>query len=61
MTAGGAGALSLLALGIPLATGYSAYKYYRNRDKTKLLNEAATQRQLARMNENIPEPYVEIE
>jgi len=61
MTAGGAGALSLLALGIPLATGYSAYNYYRNRDKTKLLNEAATQRQLARMNENIPEPYVEIE
>jgi hypothetical protein len=61
MTAGGAGALSLLALGIPLATGYSAYNYYRNRDKTKLLNDAATQRQLARMNENIPEPYVEIE
>jgi hypothetical protein len=61
MTAGGAGALGLLALGIPLATGYSAYKYYRNRDKTKLLNDAAEDRQLARMNENIPEPYVEIE
>lgn len=51
----------LLGAGVPAFTTYLAYKYYKNRDKTKLLNEAAKQRQMARLNENIPEPYVQVE
>lgn len=46
---------------VPTSAAYLAYKYYKDRDKTKLLNEAAKARQLARMNENIPEPYVQVE
>jgi hypothetical protein len=51
----------LAALGIPAAAGYASYRYWKDRDKTKLLNEAAGDRQIARLQENMPEPYVTIE
>lgn len=56
-----AGGLLLAALGIPAAAGYASYRYWKDRDKTKLLNEAAGDRQIARLQENMPEPYVTIE
>ncbi len=56
-----AGPLILGGLTVPAATAYLAYKYYKDRDKSKLLNDAAKARQIARLNENIPEPYVQIE
>lgn len=56
------GGLALLMLaGVPIGTGLAAYKYFKNRSKEKLLNEAAKARQYARLSENIPEPYVAIE
>lgn len=51
----------LLGASVPAFSTYLAYKYYKSRDKAKLLNEAAKQRQMARLNENIPEPYVQVE
>jgi len=57
----GGGLALLIAAGIPLGTGLAAYKYFKNRSKEKLLNEAAKARQYARLNENIPEPYVALE
>ncbi len=55
------GPLLLAAAGVPAASAYLAYNYYKGRDKSKLLNEAAKARQAARLNENIPEPYVQVE
>ena len=56
-----AGLAALLGLGIPAMSAYAAYNYYRSRDKTKLLNDAVTARQIRRLNENTPEPFVQIE
>jgi hypothetical protein len=61
VTGVGGGLALLLAAGVPLGTGIAAYKYFKNRSKEKLLNEAANARQYARLSENIPEPYVAIE
>ena len=61
LTAGAAGALALLGISIPAFSAYTAYNYYRDRDKTKLLNDAAKSRQIARMETNRPEPFVQIE
>lgn len=55
------GPLMLGAAAIPAASAYLAYKYYKSRDKAKLLNDAAKARQIARLNENVPEPYVQVE
>lgn len=57
----GTGLALLAGLGIPAATAAMAYKYWKDRDKTKLMNEAAESRQLARLQENMAEPYVTIE
>jgi hypothetical protein len=54
--------LGLLALGtIPLASGYAAYKYFKKRNKSNLVNEAAKARALERLGENVPAPYAAIE
>lgn len=54
--------LGMLALGtIPLASGYAAYKYFKKRNKSNLVNEAAKARALERLGENVPAPYAAIE
>jgi hypothetical protein len=54
--------LGLLALGtIPVASGYAAYKYFKKRNKSNLVNEAAKARALERLGENVPAPYAAIE
>ena len=56
------GGLALLtAAGIPTLTGIAAYKYFKGRDKSKMLNEAAKERQYARLTENVPEMYAGVE
>lgn len=54
--------LGMLALGtIPLASGYAAYKYFKKRNKSNLVNDAAKARALERLGENVPAPYAAIE
>jgi hypothetical protein len=54
--------LAMLAAGtIPIASGYAAYKYFKKRNKSNLVNEAAKARALERMGENVPAPYAAIE
>lgn len=54
--------LGLLAMGsIPIMSGVAAYNYFKKRNKSKLVNEAAKQRALERMAESIPAPYAAIE
>jgi hypothetical protein len=52
---------SLAILGgltIPAGTSYAAYNFFRDRSKTKMLNEAARLRQYGRLQSNMPEIYV---
>ena len=54
--------LAMLAAGtIPIASGYAAYNYFKKRNKSNLVNEAAKARALERMGENVPAPYAAIE
>lgn len=54
--------LALLAAGsIPIMSGLAAYNYFKKRNKTKLVNDAAEMRALQRLSENIPAPYAAIE
>lgn len=56
------GGLALLtAAGIPTLTGIAAYKYFKGKDKSKMLNQAARERQYARLRENVPEMYAGVE
>jgi hypothetical protein len=55
------GLAALAGVTIPLASGYAAYKYFKKRNKSNLVNEAAKARALERLGENVPAPYAAIE